>query len=74
MDKVIPIKTYPNRAEADLAKSFLQEHGIKAMVSADDYGGMGPHVLWGTGGVRLMVREEDNETALRLLEDEANRA
>ena len=71
MSKIVPLKTYPNRAEANLAKGLFENNDIKAMISADDAGGMHPALMWGTGGVRLLVREEHKETALRLLEDEA---
>lgn len=74
MSKIIPVKIYPSRAEANLAKGLLEENGIKATISADDYGGVGPHVLMGMGGARLMVREEDKEAAMHLLEDEISRA
>ncbi len=69
MANVIPIKSYPNRTEADLAKSFLESKGIEAIVSADDLGGMNPWLLKATGGARLLVKEEDRETALDLLEN-----
>lgn len=73
MKKIVFLKTYPNRIEADIAKGFLEENGIKAMISADDAGGMRPDMLWGTGGARLMVREGDREEALRLLEEKVDR-
>ncbi len=62
--KLICIKTYTNKAEAELAKGLLEKNGIKAMVSVDDCGGMRPDLLWGTGGAKLLVREEDVEKAL----------
>ena len=67
MFKVIPIKSYANRTEAELAKSFLESKGIQATVSADDEGSMNPWLLQATGGARLLVKEEDRETALDLL-------
>ena len=68
MANVIPIKSYSNRIEAELAKSFLEAKGIQAIVSADDEGSMNPWLLQATGGARLLVKEEDKETALDLLE------
>lgn len=68
MTDLVYIKTYLNRPEAELAKGFLEANGIKAMVSADDAGGMRPDLMQATGGVRLLVREEDREVAIRLLE------
>ncbi|MBU1102232.1 DUF2007 domain-containing protein [Patescibacteria group bacterium] len=68
MKELICIKTYPNRADAELARTLLEENGIKAMVSGDDAGGAYPGLLWGTGGARLLVRKKDKEKALSLLE------
>ena len=65
MGKLICIKTYPFRAEAELAKGFLGENNIDATVLVS---GMQPNVMSGTGGARLLVREEDREKALGLLE------
>jgi hypothetical protein len=68
MDEIVCIKTYPSRIEAQIAKGLLEKNGIKAIVSADDAGGMHPDLLWGTGGARLLVQEKDKEKAASLLE------
>ena len=49
MADLVCIKTYQSRIEAELVKGFLESNGIKAMVSADDVGGMNPALLWATG-------------------------
>ena len=67
--KLVCIKTYTNRIGAEIAKGFLEKNGIKAMVSADDAGGMRPDLLWGTGGAKLLVKEEDTKKALDKLEE-----
>lgn len=67
--KLICIKTYTNRAEAELVKSLLKKNGIKAMVSADDAGGVIPALLWSREGVKLLIREEEKKAALHILED-----
>lgn len=69
MPDLVCIKTFLNRYEADLAKGFLESEGIEAFVSADDAGGMRPHLAF-TGGVRLMVKNEEAEAALQILEDQ----
>lgn len=56
------IKTYSSRHDAELAKSFLEAHGIDAVVSGDDYGGIHPGLSFATG-VRLLVKEADVEKA-----------
>ncbi len=67
MSELVCVKTYNNRLDAELDKSFLDSEGIQAMISADDAGGLRPDLLWATGGVRLLVKEEDAEKALGML-------
>ena len=67
--KLVSIKTYIHKAEAELAKGLLEKNGIKAMVSVDDCGGMRPDLLWGTGGAKLLVKEEDVKKALDKLKE-----
>lgn len=57
--------TFLNHVDADLAKTALEAAGIDAAVSADDVGGMRPH-MW-MGGVRLLVRTTDLERAQSIL-------
>ena len=68
MGTLITIKTYPDRIEAELVKGVLESKGIKAMVSADDAGGMNPALLWATGGVRLLVKKNNVQMATEILE------
>ena len=67
MPDIVCIKTYNSRLEAELAKGLLDSHDIQAMISADDAGGLRPDMLWGTGGVRLLVKREDAQNALDVL-------
>ena len=64
----IKIKTYSSWHEAELAKGFLSVHGINAVVSGDDYGGIQPGLSFSTG-VKLLVKEEDAEKAKGILHD-----
>jgi len=73
MGKLICIKTYPNRIDAEIAKGFLEKNGIKAIISADDAGGILPNLLWSTGGAKLLVKKEDKEAATRFLSDRNER-
>ncbi len=68
MEKLICIKTYSSRIEAELARGLLAGEGIKAIVSADDAGGARPDLLWGTGGAKLLAKEKDKEVAIRILD------
>ena len=68
MKELICVKAYPNRIDAELAKTLLEENDIKAMILGNDAGGAYPGLLWGTGGARLLVQEENKEKAISLLD------
>jgi hypothetical protein len=64
-DELVVVGTFLNQIEADIAQGALEAANIESMVSADDAGGVRPH-LW-MSGVRLLVRAEDAEEATRIL-------
>jgi hypothetical protein len=68
MAELVVIASFRTRLDADLAKAALESRSIPAMVMADDAGGFQPHLLWGSGGVYLNVRAEDEERARQVLE------
>ena len=67
---LICIRTFVHRYEADIAVSLLQSQNLPAMVMAEDQGGLSPHLLAASGGARLIVRAEDAEAALHLLDED----
>jgi hypothetical protein len=66
MSELITIKTYGSRIEAEIDKGLLQSNSIKSLISADDCGGMRPHMAF-TGGVSLMINEKDMDRAKDIL-------
>jgi hypothetical protein len=64
-ERLVVVRTFLNRIDADLAQGALEAAGIDAMVGADDAEGNQPG-LW-MGGVRILVREEDAEQAAEIL-------
>jgi hypothetical protein len=62
----VVIRHFLNVIDAELAQGALQAAGIDAVVSADDCGGMRPHLQ--VGRVALLVRPEDAEEAVRVLD------
>ena len=64
---MIEVGTYRTRGDAELAQARLTAAGIPSVVAADDAGGAYPFDL--SGGVRLLVDEEDVEDARALLAD-----
>ncbi len=65
MDKLVCVKVFELRMEAEMAQGFLDANGIKAHVYTDDAGGTMPIL---TGGARLMVQQADFVEAEKLLE------
>ena len=63
--ELVVVGTFLNQIEAEMAKGALEAAEIESMISADDAGGLRPH-LW-MGGVRLLVRAEDAEQATEIL-------
>ena len=59
------VATYSNRHDAEVAKSFLEDHGISSFVVADD---VHPPIQL-TGGVRLFVMSSEGRSARRALVD-----
>jgi hypothetical protein len=70
MSELIPIKAFPTRMEADLAKAILEANGIGAVLQADDAGGMRPG-LGSLQRIRILVAASDVTGALGLLTDPA---
>ena len=68
MNDVVVVKTYPNRMEADLARSLLEANGVRAFIEADDAGGAYPFPLSGhMKGVKLLIKKADEKKAHHLL-------
>ena len=67
MKNLVSLKTFNNDAEAELVKNILEDNGIDALVKADDCAGMVPFLQFGSGGVHLLVFEEDVEKAQEML-------
>ncbi len=65
---LVVVHTFGSQPEADLANSALEAAGIDAMIQADSAGGMRPHMAWGSGGFKILVRNEDAAVARAILE------
>ena len=62
MEKLINIKTFYSRREAETAKGLLDKKGIQSSILADDVGATNPSLAF-TGGVRLLVNKADVKKA-----------
>jgi hypothetical protein len=61
------LRTYLTRNEAELDQALLRSCGFETIIQADDAGGMQPHLLFGNGGVRLLVHSSRAEEASQVL-------
>lgn len=61
----VVVQLFFSTIEAELAHGALAAAGIDSFISADDCGGMRPHLQ--VGRVALLVRPEDAEDARRVL-------
>ena len=62
------VGSFPSRSAAELAAGMLRARGLRAVVSADDAGGIVPNVALGQGGWALSVADDDLEEAVALLD------
>jgi len=69
--KLVVIRVYGSRVEADLAKCMPVDAEIEAMGQADTAGGMREHLAWHGAGFKILVREQDAEVARELLANSA---
>ncbi len=67
MNKLITVKVFSNRIDAEVSKGFLKSNNIESMILADDAGGMKSFPMSPVFGVKLQVVEKDFQKATSLL-------
>jgi len=67
-DKTTIVAMYGTRRDAEMARDQLDDEGIRALITADDAGGMHPQ-LQSARGVKLRVLEHQAEAAHAALAD-----
>jgi len=68
-DALILIATFSHPFEAHLAKGKLESEGIEAFIADENIVGINWLYSNLVGGVKLKVREEDRDRALKLLQE-----
>ncbi len=71
MSDLVTVRSFGSREAASIAADYLAQHGIQAVVTADDAGGLLPSLAYSGTGVSLMVLEADAERAGELLDEPA---
>jgi hypothetical protein len=70
-DEISVIKVFTDEMEASMAQQVLEDAGIKSYIQKDDMGGLAPSMQL-TGGVRLIVNQDEAERAAELIRDYDN--
>jgi len=66
--ELVVIQTFQTRIEAELFKNYLSSHGIDALVTADDLGGMRPFPLSPSNTkVKVKIQKQDFKKAKLIL-------
>jgi len=64
--KLVELKEFTVRSEAELILNLLHEHGIRALLRSDDLGGLTPS-LGIINGYQIMVEESQLDEAGNLI-------
>jgi hypothetical protein len=67
MDELVTVASFPDVAEAQLARERLELEGIRAFVVDGQTAGVMPFLTNSTGGVRVQVSSDDVERAKEVL-------
>jgi hypothetical protein len=65
----VPVASFASRPLAELARCFLEDNGVDALVDADDGNGTQPEVGFVTGGARVLVAPSQRDHARSLLDE-----
>ena len=68
VDNRVEISRFLDVRQAEFAVSVLEGSGVEACIDQSFIGYIAPHYMLGSGGVRLLVRAEDKERAIEVLQ------
>jgi hypothetical protein len=66
-DDLLTVASFPDVAEAEIAKERLELEGIRAFVIDAQTAGVMPYLAGSTGGVRVQVSPDDLDRAREVL-------
>jgi len=64
---LVTVATFPDLAEAELAKERLSNEGVQAFVLHENTAGIMPFLNNGAGGIHVQVAEKDAAKAKEIL-------
>lgn len=67
--ETMTLRRFPTELEAEMARGCLEAHGVRAIVSHEDEGSIGP-IFNLQKGVRLLVFRTDEVEANRILSEQ----
>lgn len=66
-DDLVTVATFPDVAQAELARERLELEGIRAFVLDEQTGGVMPFMVSSIGGIRVQVAPGDADKAREVL-------
>ena len=66
-DDLVTVATFPDVAQAELARERLELEGVQAFVLDEQTGGVMPFMVGSIGGIRVQVAPGDAEKAREIL-------
>ena len=67
--KIVEVHAVQGQPEADLIRSLLEANGIESYTRGLAVQSVHPFTMDGLGEIKILVREEDEETAIRIIEE-----
>ncbi len=70
--KLVTLRTYDNRMQANLHLALLENNGIEAFIENDQEVLINPGIFSGSG-ILIKVLEEDYENAMQIIENSSDK-
>jgi len=67
--RIVEVHAVQGQPEADLIQSLLEANGIESYTRGLAAQSVHPFTMDGMGEIRILVREEDEETAIRIIKE-----
>ena len=67
--RIVEVHAVQGQPEADLIRSLLEANGIESYTRGLAVQSVHPFTMDGLGEIKILVREEDEETAIRIIEE-----
>ena len=67
--ELITLKSFENPIEAHILRSLLENENIEVFIFDELSTVINPYIAYGNGGIKVKIKREDEEKALKVLKD-----